>query len=138
MAMYVDKSNMNVVSLYFLAKKQGVPPVYKMEDNPVMLARLDTEAVVDNKDGDVPTGKCTLINDQYVVEYRDFTAEELAEKEQLWAKEELELADHEMAKHDDLHSRKVSTPAAWRTYRNALRDHVIGGVVQGDRPVRPS
>lgn len=140
MTMYVDKSTnpMTIVSLHFLAKKKGVPIVYKMEDNPVMLARLDTEVVVDEQYDDVATPHCEFVEGAYKRIYRPYTAEELASQEQAWAEQELAKADKEVFKFEDGHARSMrGTIGAWRTYRNALRDHVIDGVVQGPRPTAP-
>lgn len=141
MTMFVDKSTnpMTIASLHYLAKKQGVPIVYKMEDNPVMLARLDTEVVVDEQYDDVATGYCELVEGQYKRIYRPYTAEEITAQEEAWVTQQLEEADKEVLKFEDGHSRTQGAGVGlWRTYRNALRDHVIEGVVQGTRPVKPS
>lgn len=60
-----------------------------------------------------------------------------AEIEQQWVKEELNIADIELSKVQDSDSRAIGTVGDWRAYRKALRNHVIGGVVQGTRPTRP-
>jgi hypothetical protein len=61
----------------------------------------------------------------------------VVEAEKRWVEEQLVEADNAIRKHNDLHSRTVATKAEWRTYRNALRDHVISDVVQGTRPTQP-
>jgi hypothetical protein len=58
--------------------------------------------------------------------------------EQAWVEQELITADKEVNKHDDSHGRVVGTKPQWGAYRNALRDHVIGGVIRGERPSVPT
>lgn len=65
------------------------------------------------------------------------TPAELLSIEVSWVTTELGDADKEVLKHDDSHGRVTGTKPQWRTYRNALRDHVIDGVVMGGRPPRP-
>lgn len=94
-------------------------------------------AAVDLEDGEVRTGNGVLVDGVWYVEYRAFTAEEIAESEVQWVAEELEAADKEVLKHDDSHDRTAATRPQWREYRNALRNHIIDGVIQGARPTRP-
>lgn len=63
-------------------------------------------------------------------------------QEQEWVESEIVAANKEVRKHDDNHGRVNGTKPQWQAYRNALRDRVIGGVIQGDpskagRPSRP-
>lgn len=58
--------------------------------------------------------------------------------EKAWVQEELDSADITLNKVQDGHGRRpAGNEAQWRKYRNALRDHVIGDVIQGPRPTRP-
>ena len=59
------------------------------------------------------------------------------EVEKAWVKSELELADVEVRKFNDGHTRTAGTLPAWRTYRNALRDYIQSDVIIGSRPVSP-
>jgi len=59
--------------------------------------------------------------------------------EEAWVAEELAGADVVVNMKADGHSRgSAGNLAQWRQYRNDLRNHVIGGVVQGERPSKPS
>jgi hypothetical protein len=64
---------------------------------------------------------------------RSFTAEEIATTENAWASQMLTESDKPLAAHNDSHGRVVGTKPQWIAYRNKLRDHVIGGVVQNTR-----
>lgn len=68
-----------------------------------------------------------------IYQVRSYTAGELATQENAWASQELSNANREVRKHNDANGRTVGTKPQWVAYRNALRDHVIGGVVQDTR-----
>ena len=58
--------------------------------------------------------------------------------EQTWVKSELDRSDIVVNKFEDGFARNMTGNVnQWRQYRNALRDYVIGGVVQGGRPAEP-
>ena len=98
-----------------------------------------------------PNGSCEsrLLVDDEVQEWiaqgntpePEFTQAELDQQhldtEKAWVKSELELADIEVRKFNDGHTRTAGTLPAWRTYRNALRDYIQSDVIIGSRPVSP-
>jgi hypothetical protein len=136
---YVDTNEpgLPISSIGHFAKKY---PQFKTLRPPLtagVMAYIGAAEYTDNADGDRPTGNAVLIDGTYYREYRAFTADELAAGEVSWVASELSAADIEILKHDDGHGRVTATKPQWRTYRNALRDHVIGGVVQGARPTKP-
>lgn len=133
--MYVDLDTMEVCTHTFLQRKHLI---YKSVDFTASeLASMNADLLDETATGDVATGNTVLNGSVYEREYRSFTTAELAQQEESWVSQELSTSDIEVRKHDDSHSRTVGTKPQWRTYRNALRDHVIGGVVQGTRPTRP-
>jgi hypothetical protein len=136
---YVDTNEpgLPISSIGHFAKKY---PQFKTLRAPLtagVMAHIGAAEYTDNTDGDKATGNAVRVDGTYYREYRSFTADELAASEVSWVSAELAAADIEVLKHDDSHGRVTATKPAWRTYRNALRDHVIGGVVQGARPTKP-
>lgn len=80
----------------------------------------------------------TVVDGEAIQDKRAKTDVEKSAAEQNWVRSELERSDVMVNRHQDNHGRPpAGTLAAWRTYRNALRDHVINDVVQGARPTAP-
>jgi hypothetical protein len=84
-----------------------------------------------------PTEHYTLVDGSLVELTEDITAAAVV-VEQEWVNTQLAESDNAIRKHNDGHTRVVGTKAAWRVYRNALRDRVQDGVIIGTRPVAPN
>ena len=95
-----------------------------------------TSADVDLSELAHPTEHYTLL-DGVLVELTDVITEAAVVAEEAWVTEQLTDADVAVRKHDDGHGRVDGTKAEWRTYRNALRDHIQSGVIMGSRPTKP-
>lgn len=96
-----------------------------------------TPASID-PDTEVALSTWTEVGGVAVQDKRVKTTDELNAVEEMFIAQEMAVADIEIRKWADGHARTTGASIQqWRSYRNDLRDHIIGGVVQGARPTRP-
>lgn len=75
---------------------------------------------------------------QWVVpsEFPDLTNSTFAEYENRWCASELSKTNYDIMAHSEGHTRAPGSLTLLKTYRNALRNHVIDGIVMSStRPV---
>lgn len=137
--MYVDILDGEILNIHQMSRKKncslnpGSSEQYNIDNHQV--ANLQPDAI---PAGDVVIA--TLIAEQNpddkwyrIYTVRSYTDEEVAIQENAWASQMLAESDKPLAAHNDSHGRVVGTKPQWVAYRNGLRDHVIGGVVQDTR-----
>jgi hypothetical protein len=141
MSLYVDELDGEILNIHQMSRKRNcsLNPTsseqYNIDNHQV--AVLTEEAA---PPGDVVSGTqvAELRGDgkwYRIYDVSSFTAEEIVATENAWASQMLTESDRPLAAHNDSHGRAVGTKPQWVAYRNALRDHVIGGVVQEDRSI---
>lgn len=138
--LFTDLNTMDAVGLRQLAQRNRPDAKFPAGHFPSQeqLDLIGGAFLVDNNDGDVPTGKVVPVGDEYHREYRPSTQAEITRDESDWVSSELSAADKEVFKHDDAHGRTNSTIQAWRTYRNELRDYIVDDVIVTAKPSRPA
>lgn len=136
---YVDTLTGNIVSVGWAAKEYNLRGAkYPLLPGVIEYCNLSDFTPTVAGDDEVLLQTATESGGVWTQDVRAKTTEELNAVEAAFVSSELVNADIEVRKWEDGHARTTGTNIAqWRSYRNALRDHIIGGVVQGNRPTKP-
>lgn len=139
MSQYVDTLTGNLVSIGWIAKEYNLRGAkYPLHPGVVTYCNLSDYTPVVAAEDEVVLHTASEVGGVWTQDVRSKTAEELVAVEVAFVNSELTAADIEVRKWADGHARKAGANIAqWRAYRNALRDHIIGGAVQGARPTKP-
>jgi hypothetical protein len=142
MALYVDIIDGGIGNIHQMCRKKNVSfdPVSPKDLDLFDVAVLTEEAA---PPGDVVSGTqvAELRGDGKwcrIYDVRSYTDEEKGAQERSWRDQQYDAVRIEINRIEDAHGSKRSTVAAWRTYRNDLRDYPQQPTFpNGTRPVSP-